>query len=571
LMLWDVASFTPIHDYEAQPDVVTGIAFEPAGQAFYVVRIDGSWQRYEVVSDARAIADASAKPTQQAAADIATGEPTKTQKGKEAEPNNAPENATLISTNAVFRGIVGRPDDAGTPDSDLYRFTATKGQQLILEIDAARNKSPLDSKLEVLDAAGKPVPRVLLQAVRASYFTFRGQDSDNLNDYRLHGWEDMELNEYLYANGEVNKLWLYPRGPDSGFLVYPGFSGARYSYFGTSALSHALNEPCYIVEARPPGTKLIPSGLPQFTIYYENDDDSWRKLGKDSRLVFSAPADGEYLVRVSDVRWQGGDKYRYKLTVREPRPDFAIRLEAPDLTINAGSGKEFSAIVDRIDDFDGEIRLEVSGLPPGFHASSPLVIQAGHTTAYGAITADADAPLLTTENGKLAKLTASATINGKEVQKDALAFSELKLAEKPKIVIRVFPYANGIASPSASAAEPARLSLAPGETISALLKVERNGFEDEINFGNEFSGRNLPHGVYVDNIGLNGITLLPGETERKIFLTAAKWVPETTRPFHLRVNQEGNQTSWPVLLEVRKSNTEGADRNKVAAATGEND
>ena len=23
------------------------------------------------------------------------------------------------------------------------------------------------------------------------------------NDFRLHGWQDMELNEYLYANGEV--------------------------------------------------------------------------------------------------------------------------------------------------------------------------------------------------------------------------------------------------------------------------------------------------------------------------------------------------------------------------------
>lgn len=567
LMLWDVASLTPIHDYEAQPDVVTGIAFEPGGQAFYVVRIDGSSQRYDVVNDAKPVAEAPAISAPQQVA----GENANTQKGKEVEPNNTPENATRISTNAVFRGVIGRPNAAGAPDSDMYRFTATKGQQLVLEINAARSKSPLDSKLEVLDAAGKPVPRVLLQAVRASYFTFRGQDSDNLNDYRLHSWEDMELNEYLYANGEVNKLWLYPRGPDSGFLVYPGFSGPRYSYFGSSALSHALNEPCYIVEAHAPGSKLIPSGLPQFTIYYENDDDGWRKLGKDSRLVFTAPADGDYFVRVSDVRWQGGDKYRYKLTVRAPRPDFAIRLDAPDLTINTGSGKEFTVVADRIDEFDGEIRLEVSELPPGFHASSPVVIQAGQTTAYGVISADAGAPPLTPENGKLAKLKASATINGKEVHKDAVAFGELKLAEKPKIVIRVFPSASDAASPPASAAESAQISLAPGETVSALLKVERNGFNDDITFGKEFSGRNLPHGVYVDNIGLNGITLLSGETERKIFITAAKWVPETTRAFHLRADQEGNQTSWPVLLHVRQSSAESVSRNQVAAATDEND
>jgi hypothetical protein len=48
------------------------------------------------------------------------------------------------------------------------------------------------------------------------------------------------------------------------------------------------------------------------------------------------------------------------------------------------------------------------------------------------------------------------------------------------------------------------------------------------------------------------MTLLPGETEREFFITAAKWVPETTRPFHLRAEVEGNQTSWPVILHVKK-------------------
>jgi hypothetical protein len=59
--------------------------------------------------------------------------------------------------------------------------------------------------------------------------------------------------------------------------------------------------------------------------------------------------------------------------------------------------------------------------------------------------------------------------------------------------------------------------------------------------------------VYVDNIGLNGMTLLSGESERRFFITAAKWVSETTRLFHLRANVEGNQTSWPVMLHVRKA------------------
>ncbi len=576
LVLWDAAKLTPVHNFEAQPDVVTGIAFDPSGAAFYVARIDGSWQRYEIIAkDLGRLADVQQQPSEQVATAERADETPKFESAEQ-EPNNAPEAANQITANAVVRGVISGPGESGKPDADLFRFHAQKGQQCVLEISAALQKSPLDSKLEVLDESGKPVPRVLLQAVRATYFTFRGHNSTDLNEYRLHGWQDMELNEYLYANGEVNKLWMYPRGPDSGFIVYPGVSGSRFTYFGTTAIAHALNEPCYIVEAHPPGTSLISNGLPQYTVYYENDDDGWRKLGSDSRIAFTAPDDGDYLVRASDVRGLGGDDYRYELVVRAPRPDFQIKLEAPDPTINAGSGKEFSVIAERTDDFDGDIHVDVVGLPPGFHASTPIVIQTGQTTAYGTITADADAPALTAENSKLVKLIASAVVDGKEITKDGVDLGELKLAEKPKILVQVLAPQDG-PQPSAAAtndkgAAATELFIAPGDTISAIVKVERNGFDGEILFGEEYAGRNLPHGVYVDNIGLNGLTLLAGESERRFFITAAKWVPETTRPFHLRAGVEGNQTSWPVTLHVRhRPDVAEIERDSVAKATGESD
>ncbi len=136
---------------------------------------------------------------------------------------------------------------------------------------------------------------------------------------------------------------------------------------------------------------------------------------------------------MSDVRGLGGDDYKYELIVRAPRPDFQIKIKPDDLSINAGSGKEFAVVAERIDDFDGEINVEVAGLPPGFHASNPLVIQAGQTTAYGTITADADAPAPTESNNKLAKLTATAVINGKQVVKEPVNFGELKLAARSQI------------------------------------------------------------------------------------------------------------------------------------------
>ena len=54
------------------------------------------------------------------------------------------------------------------------------------------------------------------------------------------------------------------------------------------------------------------------------------------------------------------------------------------------------------------------------------------------------------------------------------------------------------------------------------------------------------------SIGLNGVLIPKDQNEREIFITAAKWVPETDRLCYAIENQAGKQTSRPVLLKVRK-------------------
>jgi hypothetical protein len=144
-------------------------------------------------------------------------------------------------------------------------------------------------------AHGKKVERLLLQAVRDSSITFRPIDSVS-PDIRVENWREMELNQLMYHEWRVAKVFRMPEGPDSGFQYYT-VNGKRTAYFDTTATAHSLDEPCYIVEPHPPGTRLIANGLPAFTLFYENDDDGERKLGTDSRVLFTAPADGDYLVR----------------------------------------------------------------------------------------------------------------------------------------------------------------------------------------------------------------------------------------------------------------------------------
>ena len=433
-------------------------------------------------------------------------------------------------------------------DVDLFRFEAKAGQTWIIETQAAQLGSPVDTKIEVLQADGKPIERLLLQAVRNSAINFRSIDS-NGNGARLDNYEEMELNEYVYFNGEVVKLFRMPQGPDSDMLFYNS-NGKRRAYFDTSALAHALDEPAYVVEPHPPGAKLVSNGLPVFPLCYANDDDGERKLGADSKLFFTAPADGAYLIRVMDSRGYSGDRFAYRLMVREPRPDFRVTLNGANPTVNPGSGREFSVGAERSDGFDGDITVEISGLPPGFSVSTPLVIQAGHSEANGTLNAALDAAKPDETRSVMTKLTATATIAGTNVTKEINNFGKIALAEKPKLFVYFEP------DPKAQPAQrvvndpnkPLETTIVPGKTVPAMLRIQRNGHDDLVTFTVE----NLPHGVIVDNIGLNGVLIPKGENERQIFLSAAKWVPEQDRLCYAVENQAGRQTSLPVLLHVRK-------------------
>jgi hypothetical protein len=406
----------------------------------------------------------------------------------------------------------------------------------------------MDTKIDVLHADGKPVQRLALQAVRDSSVTFRSIDSE-VPDCRLVNWEEMELNQYLYLNGEVVRLWEAPRGPDSGFSLYDWIEKRR-CYFDTSPAAHPLDEPCYIVEPHSPGEKLVANGLPVFPLYYANDDDGERKLGTDSRLYFTAPADGTYLIRVTDSRGFGGENFIYRLVVRPPKPSWDLLVKGTNLTVNAGSGQSFAVYGERIDGFDGDISVTVTGLPPGFSVSTPLVIQAGQSSATGTLLAAADVPAPKDTNAPLCQITGSAWLDGKLVTHGMTNLGTLNLGPPPKLYVDLEPDAPTQPGTSPKAARPDglyELTISPGQTIPAWVKVRRNGFDDIVTF----TVRNLPHGVIVENLGLNGVAIAQGENARRIVLTCAKWVPDTDRWCYAIEKEAGKQTSRPVMLHVR--------------------
>ena len=541
LKLWRLPELEEVRAWTNQPDVVSALAFDPRRPRFVAGRMDGSVEAIALPASGSPHVAAAAK-TDHAAMPL-PGRPAAGTRD-ESEPNDRPAEAMRVAWPVEIRGAMNHAGDV-----DCYRISARAGEAVLMAIHAAQKGSHLDSRLEVLTPDGRPVPRVRLQAVRDSWFTFRGKDSETADDFRLQNWAEMELDEYLYANGEVVRLWLYPRGPDSGFKVYPG-EGRRQPAFGTTAMTHALNEPCYIVRPLAPGARVTPNGLPVFQVNYENDDDPSRRAGSDSVLQFVAPADGDFVVRVTDVRgFGGGTNHFYTLAIREPRPGFSVKLETPDLSVSPGSGRELRFVATREEGFDGPIRIDVDQLPPGFRASTPIEIEAGQIRASGVLQASTNAPAPDAEALRRVVVRASAKIGDREVTHSLGGLGTLKLGKAPAVALEILP------GPDRSAfvvtpGQPLEIRLRPGQTVQARVRADRREFKDRIELGGEDCGRNLPHGVYVDNIGLNGLLIVEGQSEREFFVTASAIARPGERLFHLRASPDGGQCSPVVRLRV---------------------
>ena len=69
--------------------------------------------------------------------------------GLEREPNNSPATAQPVTLPIIINGRIDPPGD-----SDVFRFEGRAGEQIVAEVCARRLDSPLDSVLELTDAAG---------------------------------------------------------------------------------------------------------------------------------------------------------------------------------------------------------------------------------------------------------------------------------------------------------------------------------------------------------------------------------------------------------------------------------
>ncbi len=204
-----------------------------------------------------------------------------TQQVSETEPNNAIDQANKVGVPATINGRIQQRGD-----TDHFAFAAKKGQRLILQVQARRLDSPLDSIIHLLNASGQEL---------------REQDDTDMGE---------------------------------PFLTH-----------------HA-----------------------------------------DSRIDYTFPADGDYVVQIADVEGHGGEEYAYRILIGPPQPDYLLRMIPDNPRVGEGGTTVIRVNALRKDGFNGEINLAVQGLPNGFVASHGM-IPAGQTEVRLTFTAPAGAPV----------------------------------------------------------------------------------------------------------------------------------------------------------------------------------
>ena len=421
--------------------------------------------------------------------------------------DNSIDSAQEISFPINIDGKIGRDGDL-----DTFRLHCRQGQVLALEVHAQRLGSPLDSLLEILDTSGQPVRRSILKAtLGGNHQGSLASGSRQLQRFESTANLTFRPWDFVLINGrELVRLEEALRHSDD-FSLVQGLLGKRLAWLGTTPQNHPNNFEVFKVDILPPQAHVDSDELPLFHLDYRNDDGG-PVYGKDSYLLFTAPADGDYLVRLSDLRKKGGKRFAYRLTIRPAHPDFKLFLDdgfmqqrdlrgsgARNPNIPRGGRVPVTVSAHRIDGFMGAIEVEAQHLPQGVTATRGIIrAEEFQTTLALAATEDAG------ETSAPLRIVGRASIDGEERLRPALdPDGSLNLISiSPPAMIRPL-------------VEPERLVLQAGTESTLRVSIEcPEDFAQEVGI----EVKNRPPGLFVWGRSTNA-GLVIGEGERSRDLT----------------------------------------------------
>ncbi|MCS6852219.1 MAG: PPC domain-containing protein [Gemmataceae bacterium] len=238
-----------------------------------------------------------------------------------------------------------------------------------------------------------------------------------------------------------------------------------------------------------------------------SNDDLIAGATKDAGLVFTPPADGEYVLRIRDLHSRGGDTFVYFVEADWARPDFTLRCDPDKAMLGPGSSMTWYVHVVRSNGFDGPVTVEVRGLPKGVTAS-PLTIPPSMTQGVIVLTADAEAPI----DAANVELIGTAVVKGPDGREETLVrgvtpIQEIYVPGGGRGRFDVFLQSVAVTEPSdilKVEVSPKAINLKPGEEVKLDVTIERRKDYDKAvsldvmlrHLGGVF-GNPLPPGVTV--------------------------------------------------------------------------
>ncbi|HZY88904.1 MAG TPA: PPC domain-containing protein [Gemmataceae bacterium] len=232
-------------------------------------------------------------------------------------------------------------------------------------------------------------------------------------------------------------------------------------------------------------------------------------VGADPALTWTAPADGNYVVRVADrFRSRGGPDFAYRLRLAPaPAPGFRLRLAADALTLPRGKEAKLKVSVERVGGFSGPITLTLDGLPAGVQAAN-ATIGAGQPAVEVRLTAGPSAAI----GPSRLRVRGTASVGGRTVT---------RLATTPEADSVLL----GVALPAPFKVVGAYdLRLAPrGGVFHRRYKVERGGYDGPLEI--RLADRQARH---LQGVTAPAVVVPPGQNEFEFAVHLPPWA-ETGR------------------------------------------
>ena len=290
-----------------------------------------------------------------------------------------------------------------------------------------------------------------------------------------------------------------------------------------------------------------------------NDD----VFGKDSRIDWTAPADGDYSLDIRDLTGHGGKTYFYNLTAKPLRPDFHLKCDTDRAMLAPGNRTAWFVIVERKYGFAGGVQVQVTGLPPGIVAA-PITIPPEMSQGVLMLAAEPSAKvdMARVQVTGTAMLPGSGGTQVKE-SRTAAPLTEVYIPGGGRGIYEVDT--QGVAVTDANDIEvvlpKSDITIAPGQTLKIDVEIKRRAdynkavtLDLRVNHLGSIFTNPLPPGITVDD----GATIPEGQTKGQITLKAAADAkPVTNWPLAVMANVSVNfvMKVWyaaPLSLTVKK-------------------